>query len=309
MNELSLILLVFCVAIAVGLTMRGNDALKNKTSNESTNSNLHKKYEPGFDDRCPCCGGKIEDPWDFVKWNNYSICRHCHSVITKHRGIACIPQTFSPGVIRGNKFGIYARHDADSELKLKTTYKASQIFGIYNDRMHHIWRIQNRKGAPNCKPSDVHNWSDYDRIIEGLNKNPKNKFHYISSEEVEECLNRHFKLLEEKFVCAHCGKEYISHDLWIKIGQEIDTSKEDDFEKYKKEIEHEKLLHVVTSNVTFLIDKQSGKIKPYCDACVRMTKELDKGDKNEEYKYLNGTVKTIEPLVFFESIEEFEKLL
>lgn len=225
-------------------------------------------------DICNLCGVQMDDPWDYIEINSKRIqsCSYCGKVVKKFDGISPIPLELSPGSYRFNNGATFGKRFEDKDVKVRMLYKFEKILHASENFKGKIQNDNYFRNATNrFRELKTINFihNNYDKIIRSIND-----VYYISYQDVKDLLSEHFKLKEIDWECHNC------HNKFTHIDKIHDIKREN-----QKPI--------------FLINKETNKIQTYCRECCRLDNDF----------IHSRTVETVLPLICFESIDEFKKLL
>ena len=289
---------LICLLIALLLNYRSEQALNRKPDvNEdygSAKTPNDCEYENDEFGHCCLCGAPMSEPWD-VYDRFPSICANCSIVIKETDGIIPTPIVLSPGTLDMNSASTFGKRFKNKEIKMKMLYRLNCFFnkcfkrGVKDDRGYGYIHDAMRHPHHFSISSFGH---AYDEVISNSNT-------FIKYRDIDEILYNHFKLKYENWICNNCGKKFSHLDkINVEKASIRDNHSLNDYEKFKEMYELEQKEFEIRGEPIFLIDKKYGKIKTYCEKCSH-SKTLIK----------SKTVETILPLICFESINEFKKLL
>lgn len=219
------------------------------------------------------------EPILFDEYCESNICVNCEEAL-KTNGLLNIPKSRSQGKYIKNTWGCYGRKFKNDHDLYKFMFKMDSLL----------------ESTPKDEYGKLYTNNKYfDNKIKFVKELSSNHSDFISREEIEGLLSNYFGC---EPVC-HCCKEpiYTSRLHNIKMNEIHSDTSLDAIDKYGKLYQLE-LKESEIDKPTYLIDKTSNKIKPYCTCCLHQMM------LNNKY-----SVKALEPVIYYDNIDQIKALL
>lgn len=279
---------------------------------------------------CRLCGATVDLANDTTYCDRYhpnylypnaktKLCINCQYTIYKN-GIITVPYSKDIGDYFENKWGSYGRRDrtrAERERYVNLIIKMNMITDWnfinnyyishshrdkefrYNDDTYEMLHEKDVEDLLNYKTYDK--FADIFNAIASFNKVDDDDEPFLKFIKYDDMMNYLTQYFGNEPKCCKCETKIFTPRMSQIMRNKIEQDdKLDNITKYAQIYHLEQKIKDKIENVNYFIDKSTDKIKPYCGNCAK--KSIGKDVES-------SSIKLLEPVVYYDSLDEIKKLL